>query len=109
MVVRVRADSPADWNRFESALASVERVVGCTLLIRLERVTHEVGPPVYVKLESHSPTGSSKDRPYLFMFSEAEARGELRAGMTVLEAATGSSGVACAFMAARKGYKCRVI
>ena len=69
----------------------------------------DVGPEVYAKLEWYSPSGSLKDRIYYNMVLKAEERGELRAGMTVLECSTGNAGIACAFVSAVKGYPCVVV
>ena len=68
-----------------------------------------VKPPVYLKLEWYGPSGSLKDRIYLHMFDQAEARGELKHGMRVLECSTGNAGIACAFVAAVKGYPCTIV
>ncbi|MGH7312036.1 MAG: PLP-dependent cysteine synthase family protein, partial [Candidatus Rokuibacteriota bacterium] len=55
------------------------------------------------------PSGSLKDRIYLHMFEQAEARGDLAPGMRVLECSTGNAGIACAFVAAVKGYACTIV
>src|SRR5204863_686690 len=78
-------------------------------LIRLSRPTAEVRPEVFLKLEWYGPTGSLKDRIYLYMFERAEARGELVRGMRVLECSTGNAGIACAWVAAVKGYACTIV
>jgi cysteine synthase A len=72
-------------------------------------VTADIVPTVYLKLEWYGPSGSLKDRIYLHMFERAEARGELRSGMRVLECSTGNAGIACAFVAAVKGYACTIV
>jgi cysteine synthase A len=72
-------------------------------------VTADIVPTVYLKLEWYGPSGSLKDRIYLHMFERAEARGELRPGMRVLECSTGNAGIACAFVAAVKGYACTIV
>ena len=97
------------WDAYRSALPSVAAAVGRTPLVRLNRVTAGVRPPVYLKLEWFGPSGSLKDRIYLWMFERAEARGDLRPGMRVLECSTGNAGIACAFVAAVKGYRCTVV
>jgi len=101
--------TPLAWDGHARALPSVAEAVGRTPLVRLGRITQGLRPAVLVKLEWYSPTGSLKDRIYLHMFAEAERRGELRAGMTVLECSTGNAGTACAFVAAVKGYRCVVV
>jgi len=100
---------PIRWDASRSALASIAEAVGRTPLVRLNRVTADVGPEVFLKLEWYGPTGSLKDRIYLHMFERAEARGELARGMRVLECSTGNAGIACAFVAAVKGYKCTIV
>ena len=72
-------------------------------------MTAGITPPVHAKLEWYSATGSLKDRIYLHMFERAEARGDLRPGVRVLECSTGNAGIACAFVAAVKGYRCTIV
>jgi cysteine synthase len=100
---------PVPWDAYRSALGSIAEAVGRTPLVRLGRVTVDVVPPILVKLEWYGPTGSLKDRIYLHMFERAEARGELRPGLRVLECSTGNAGIACAFAAAVKGYACTIV
>jgi cysteine synthase len=97
------------WDRYASALLSIAAAVGHTPLVRLNRVTAGLTPPVFVKVEWYGATGSLKDRIYLHMFGEAERRGDLRPGMEVLECSTGNAGIACAWVAAVKGYPCTVV
>src|SRR5688572_3557252 len=100
---------PPRWDAHRSALSSISEAIGRTPLVRLNRVTAAVRPAVYLKIEWFGPSGSLKDRIYLHMFERAEARGELRAGMHVLECSTGNAGIACAFVAAVKGYPCTIV
>jgi cysteine synthase len=100
---------PPRWDAHRSALSSISEAIGRTPLVRLNRVTAAVRPAVYVKVEWFGPSGSLKDRIYLHMFERAEARGELRPGMRVLECSTGNAGIACAFIAAVKGYRCTIV
>ena len=97
------------WDAYRSALGSIAQAVGRTPLVTLNRVTGGVTPPIHLKLEWYSATGSLKDRIYLHMFERAEARGDLRPGMRVLECSTGNAGIACAFVAAVKGYRCTIV
>ena len=97
------------WDAYRAALPSIAHAVGRTPLVRLNRVTAGLRPPVYLKIEWYGPSGSLKDRIYLHMFDQAEARGELRPGMRVLECSTGNAGIACAFVAAVKGYPCTIV
>ena len=98
----------ARWDAYRTALPSIASAVGRTPLVKLNRIVTG-GPPIYVKVEWYSPSGSLKDRIYLHMFEQAEARGDLRPGIRVLECSTGNAGIACAFVAAVKGYSCTVV
>ena len=98
-----------DWPRYATALPSIAAAVGRTPLVRLNRITADVRPAIYVKVEWYGATGSLKDRIYLHMYERAEARGDLRRGMSVLECSTGNAGIACAWVAAVKGYACTIV
>jgi cysteine synthase len=89
--------------------ASVLETVGNTPLVRLQRVVPGDCADVYLKLEWFSPTGSYKDRMALAMIEEAEKRGDLRPGMTVVEYTGGSTGSSLAFVCAAKGYRFEVV
>lgn len=85
----------------------MRRFVGQTPLVRLQRL---LGPnhnnnTVLCKLEGNNPAGSVKDRPALSMITEAEQRGDIRPGDTLIEATSGNTGIALAMAAAIKGYK----
>lgn len=83
--------------------------IGSTPLVKLQRVVPPGAADVFVKLEWFNPTGSYKDRMALAMVEEAERRGELRAGMTVVEYTGGSTGSSLAFVCAAKGYRFVVV
>ena len=97
------------WDAYRAALPSIAHAVGRTPLVRLNRVVAGIAPPVFLKLEWYGATGSLKDRIYLHMFERAEARGDLKPGMRVLECSTGNAGIACAWVAAVKGYPCTIV
>jgi cystathionine beta-synthase len=80
--------------------------IGKTPLVRLHRLTEGLSARVYVKLESLNPGGSVKDRVGVAMITEAERRGWLRPGGTIIEATAGNTGVGLALVAAVKGYRC---
>ncbi|HHJ14972.1 MAG TPA: cysteine synthase CysM [Gammaproteobacteria bacterium] len=84
---------------------SIEQFVGNTPLVRLQRLPGDTGNRVLVKLEGNNPAGSVKDRPALSMIRNAEARGEIRPGDTLIEATSGNTGIALAMAAAIKGYR----
>ena len=88
---------------------SMIEVVGHTPLVRLSKVLPPGSADVFVKLEWFNPTGSYKDRMALAMIEEAEKRGDLKPGMTVVEYTGGSTGSSLAFVCAVKGYRFRVV
>lgn len=97
------------WDSYRHYSENILDAIGGTPLVRLNKVGAEVEPEVYAKLEWYSPSGSLKDRIYYNMILNAEERGDLNAGMTVLECSTGNAGIACAFVSAVKGYSCIVV
>src|SRR4249920_3536989 len=80
--------------------------VGHTPLVRLRRMAADVPAAIWVKVESLNPGGSIKDRVAIAMIAEAEKRGWLRPGGTIIEATAGNTGVGLAMIAAVKGYRC---
>jgi len=88
---------------------SMTEAVGHTPVVRLNRVVPDGAADVFVKLEWFNPTGSYKDRMALSMIEEAEKRGDLRPGMTVVEYTGGSTGSSLAYVCAVKGYRFRVV
>lgn len=84
-------------------------VVGNTPVVKLRAVVPEDAADVYVKLEWFNPTGSYKDRMALAMIEEAERRGDLKPGMTVVEYTGGSTGSSLAYVCAAKGYHFKVV
>ncbi|EJL6269592.1 cysteine synthase CysM [Vibrio cholerae] len=87
-----------------SDFPTLEDYVGQTPLVRLQRLDSGRST-VLVKLEGNNPAGSVKDRPALNMIVQAEARGSLQPGDTIIEATSGNTGIALAMAAAIKGYK----
>src|SRR6201984_3012278 len=85
---------------------NILQFVGRTPLVRLRRLAAEVPAPIYIKVESLTPGGSVKDRVAVAMIAEAERRGWLRPGGTIIEATAGNTGVGLAMVAAVKGYRC---
>src|SRR3954453_19402926 len=85
---------------------TILQTVGHTPLVRLRRMAADVPCPVGVKVESSNPGGSVKDRVGLAMIAEAERRGWLQPGGTIIEATAGNTGFGLAMVAAVKGYRC---
>ncbi|KAJ4190363.1 Cysteine synthase 1 [Fusarium falciforme] len=79
-------------------------IIGNTPVVQLKRVVPQDAADVFVKLEFLNPTGSYKDRMAKSMIEQAEHRGDLKPGMTVVEATGGSTGASLAFICALKGY-----
>lgn len=79
--------------------------IGNTPLVRLSRIGRDLPVPLYAKLEFMNPGGSVKDRVGANIVEQAEKRGELKTGGTIVEATSGNTGVGLAIAAALKGYK----
>ncbi|HCH02490.1 MAG TPA: cysteine synthase B [Vibrio sp.] len=88
-----------------SEFLTIESYVGNTPLVRLQRLVVGNQSTVLVKLEGNNPAGSVKDRPALNMITQAEKRGTITPGDTIIEATSGNTGIALAMAAAIKGYK----
>ena len=84
---------------------TIEKFIGNTPLVRLQRLPGDTSNTVLVKLEGNNPAGSVKDRPALSMILHAEERGEIRPGDTLIEATSGNTGIALAMVAAIRGYR----
>ncbi|EDN66895.1 cysteine synthase B [Beggiatoa sp. PS] len=86
-------------------IPTIEQFIGNTPLVRLQRLPGNTSNIVLAKLEGNNPAGSVKDRPALSMIQEAEKRGEIKPGDTLIEATSGNTGIALAMVAAAKGYR----
>ncbi|WP_217125325.1 cysteine synthase CysM [Hydrogenophilus thiooxidans] len=84
---------------------TIEAFVGNTPLVRLQRITAGKNNTILAKLEGNNPAGSVKDRPALSMIRQAEARGRIKPGDTLIEATSGNTGIALAMAAAIRGYR----
>lgn len=85
-------------------MSDVSRLVGKTPLVRLNRLTQGIKAQVLVKLESANPMSSVKDRIGLAMIEAAEQEGRLKPGGVIIEATSGNTGIALAFLGAARGY-----
>ena len=88
---------------------TIEEFVGNTPLVRLQRLPGKTSNIILGKLEGNNPAGSVKDRPALSMIVEAEKRGEIKPGDSLVEATSGNTGIALAMVASMKGYKLKLI
>ena len=84
---------------------TIDQCVGDTPLVPLQRLNPNPSNTILAKLEGNNPAGSVKDRAALNMITEAEQRGEISPGDTLIEATSGNTGIALAMIAAIKGYK----
>jgi len=85
------------------------KLIGETPLIELKSLRTDSGVRFYAKLEGQNPSGSIKDRIALSMVMSAEKSGQLHKGQTIVEASSGNTAIALAFVAKQKGYKLRVV
>ena len=95
---------PVDGN-----YPTIEDTVGRTPLVRLQRIPGQTTNTILGKLEGNNPAGSVKDRPAMNMIREAESRGAISPGATLIEATSGNTGIALAMAAAVKGYKLKLV
>ncbi len=87
----------------------LDRYVGKTPLVRLQRLASHTQATVLAKLEGNNPAGSVKDRPAYNMIIQAEKRGQIQPGDTLIEATSGNTGIALAMVAAMRGYNMKLI
>jgi cysteine synthase B len=94
---------------FMSQYPTIESIIGQTPLVRLQRINPNSSNTILLKLEGQNPAGSVKDRPALNMIVQAERRGDIKPGDSLIEATSGNTGIALAMTAAIKGYKMHLI
>jgi cystathionine beta-synthase len=85
---------------------NILKTIGNTPMVKLGPITKGIKAAVWAKLEFFNPSGSVKDRMALYMIDDAEKRGLLRPGGTIVENSSGNTGASLAMVAAVKGYKC---
>jgi cystathionine beta-synthase len=90
----------------KGARANIVEAIGNTPIVRLNKVAAHVKSDIFVKLEYLNPGGSMKDRVALNIIRDAERRGLLGAGSTIIEATSGNTGAGLALVGAIRGYKC---
>lgn len=88
---------------------TIEDFIGHTPLVRLQRLNPNPSNTILLKLEGNNPAGSVKDRPAVNMIQQAERRGDIKPGDSLIEATSGNTGIALAMAAAIKGYKMTLI
>jgi cysteine synthase B len=92
-----------DQSQLHSSI--IDQTIGNTPLVRLQRLAQHTQATVLAKLEGNNPAGSVKDRPAYHMIMQAERRGEITVGDTLIEATSGNTGIALAMVAAMRGYR----
>jgi len=89
--------------------SDIVAAIGQTPLVELKRLSPKPGVRLYAKLENYNPTGSVKDRVARSMIEDAEARGAIRPGQTILEPTSGNTGISLGMICSRKGYPLKVV
>ncbi len=84
---------------------NILRLIGNTPVVKLNKMPEKNSAEIYCKLEFFNPLGSSKDRIGLHMIEEAERKGEINPGDTLVEPTSGNTGIGLAYVSAVKGYK----
>ncbi|VEG12692.1 Cysteine synthase B [Moraxella cuniculi] len=92
-------------TNFIQQITSLSECVGNTPLVELKHLGKDSGATLLAKLEGNNPAGSVKDRPAFNMIYQAEQRGKIKPGDTLIEATSGNTGIALAMVAAMRGYK----
>ena len=87
----------------------IVQAIGNTPLVELKRLSPKPGVRIWAKLESHNPTGSVKDRVARALIEDAEEKGLIRPGQTILEPTSGNTGISLAMICSRKGYPLKVV
>ena len=87
----------------------IVQAIGNTPLVELKRLSPKPGVRIWAKLESHNPTGSVKDRVARSLIEDAEEKGAIQPGQTILEPTSGNTGISLAMICSRKGYPLKVV
>jgi [CysO sulfur-carrier protein]-thiocarboxylate-dependent cysteine synthase len=87
----------------------IVQAIGNTPLVELKRLSPKAGVRIWAKMESFNPTGSVKDRVARAMIEDAEEKGQIRPGQTILEPTSGNTGISLAMICSRKGYPVKVV
>src|ERR1700754_548992 len=87
----------------------IVQAIGNTPLVELKRLSPKPGVRIWAKLESHNPTGSVKDRVARALIEDAEEKGAIQPGQTILEPTSGNTGISLAMICSRKGYPLKVV
>jgi cystathionine beta-synthase len=102
----IKTDFRSLIEKFGNISPDILKTIGWTPIVRLNKIARGTNASILAKLEFLNPAGSVKDRMALFIIEDAERRGLLKAGGTIVENSSGNTGAALAMIAAAKGYKC---
>ena len=107
----VRTDKRKEVNKMAKVYTSADQLIGKTPLLELTNIEKELGlqAKILVKLEYLNPTGSVKDRIAKGMLDDAEAKGKLKPGSTIIEPTSGNTGIGLASVAAARGYRIIIV
>lgn len=103
------AAQPTEKRPCGGRYGDIVEAIGHTPLVELKRLSPKPGVRIWAKLESLNPTGSVKDRVARALIEDAEEKGAIGPGMTVLEPTSGNTGIALAMICRRKGYPLKVV
>src|SRR3954469_4709371 len=103
------ADSFLENKPCGGRYGDIVQAIGNTPLVELKRLSPKPGVRIWAKLESHNPTGSVKDRVARALIEDAEEKGAIKPGQTILEPTSGNTGISLAMICRRKGYKLKVV
>src|SRR3954447_25357901 len=104
-VIEPRLDNRPCGGKYGDIVQSI----GHTPLVELKRLSPKPGVRIYAKLESYNPTGSVKDRVARSLIEDAESKGLIQPGHTILEPTSGNTGISLAMICRRKGYPLKVV
>jgi cysteine synthase len=104
-VIEPRLDNKPCGGKY----GDIVQAIGHTPLVELKRLSPKPGVRIYAKLESYNPTGSVKDRVARSLIEDAEAKGAIQPGHTILEPTSGNTGISLAMICQRKGYPLKVV
>ena len=99
-------NSLINWNRKVMVYENLSGTIGNTPLVRLNKITAGLTGTYYAKVEAFNPGQSAKDRIAFYMVEQAEKKGLIKPGGTIVEATSGNTGFSIAMLSAIKGYKC---
>src|ERR671929_1856782 len=104
-MIEPRLDNRPCGGRYEDIVSAI----GNTPLVELKRFSPKPGVRIWAKLESANPTGSVKDRVARALIEDAEEKGAIAPGQTILEPTSGNTGISLAMICSRKGYALKVV